>query len=127
METAIGVVMALAMLIPLAAIIGSLWMKHAAAVTLHQQRMAALEKGLPPPRAAEFVGGPSGGEMLRDALRKGLLWLSGGIGAVLAVRFTAIAQILRQDRATILAAGIVSACIGLGYLAFHAVESRRGR
>lgn len=125
MEQAIGVVMALAMLIPLSVVIGTIWSKHAAMVMLHKQRMAALEKGLQPPRASDFTQTGEWSDVLGHSMRRGLLWLFGGIGLFLAVRFAGTPAILHLDRSTLLAAAIVSGCIGLAYLAFYAIEIRR--
>jgi lysozyme family protein len=125
MEQAIGVVMALAMLIPLSIVVGIIWSKHAAMVMLHKQRMAALEKGLQPPRASDFMPTGERSDVLRDSMRRGLLWLFGGIGLFLAVRFTGTPVILHQDSPTLFAAAIVSACIGIAYLTFYVIEIRR--
>jgi hypothetical protein len=125
MEQAIGVVMALAMLIPLSVVIGTIWSKHAAMVMLHKQRMAALEKGLQPPSASDFMQTGERSDVLADWMRRGLLWLFAGVGLFLAVRFTGTPAILHQDRSTLLAAAIVSACIGIAYLAFYVIEIRR--
>jgi hypothetical protein len=64
-------------------------------------------------------------DALRDSMRRGLLWLFGGIGLFLAVRFTGTPLILHQDSPTLFAAAIVSVCIGIAYLTFYVIETRR--
>src|SRR2546423_13836583 len=81
----------------------------------HQQRMAAIEKGIElPPMPAGFL---EGAPRARRDLLKGLLWLFVGGAMTIAV----YAQGKHKDALF----GLVPAGIGLAYLIYYAVEGRR--
>ena len=81
----------------------------------HQQRMAAIEKGIElPPTPAGFL--ESGRSSRRDLL-KGLVWLFVGVAVTIAVY-----QSGKHQQAFF---GLIPIGIGLAYLIYYAVEGRR--
>ena len=81
----------------------------------HQQRMAAIEKGIElPPMPAGFLEGPP--RRRRDLL-KGLVWLFVGVAMTVAVY-----QSGKHKESFF---GLVPTGIGLAYLIYYVVEGRR--
>lgn len=81
----------------------------------HQQRMAAIEKGieLPPMPAGFLEGAPS---RRRDLLR-GLIWLFVGVAVTVAV--------FQSGKHREAFFGLIPIGIGLAYLIYYGVEGRR--
>ena len=81
----------------------------------HQQRMAAIEKGIElPPMPAGFLEGVP---RARRDLLKGLIWLFVGVALTVAI----FAHGKHKDALF----GLIPIGIGLAYLIYYAVEGRR--
>lgn len=99
------------------------YFSHLSREMLHRERMAALEKGLPPP--AEPARDSRKQLSSRDCLLRGLVWLFVGLG-LLAFCFTfAFTFPLGEDRLESFRLGLlgfVPVGVGLAYLIFYMVE-----
>jgi hypothetical protein len=85
----------------------------------HQERMAAIEKGIDvPPIPDAFFMSPANQGTGRDLL-KGLVWLFLGVGLTIAL--------YQEGEKKEAFFGLIPAGIGLAYLIYYAVEGRRHR
>ncbi len=78
---------------------------------IHLERMAAIEKGMPPSILNE--------RPLRVYFRRGLLWLIPGVGLTM---FLFVSDDFRTGWS---GAGVLMTCIGLAYLLYYFIEGRR--
>jgi Domain of unknown function (DUF6249) len=90
---------------------------------IHQERMAAIEKGLPPPSAQDYSLASGRPVTPKYNLRRGLLWGLVGVGLLIAYRLAAFG--VRGEREPFLAVGIICVCVGAAYLIFYFIESRK--
>jgi hypothetical protein len=79
---------------------------------IHIERIAAIEKGMPPASLDE--------RPLRVYFRRGLLWLIPGIGLTIFLWFVSGDFSMAWS-----GAGVLMTCIGLAYLLYCFVEGRR--
>jgi hypothetical protein len=85
----------------------------------HQERMAAIEKGIEvPPIPDAFFMNPANQGTGRDLL-KGLVWLFVGVGLTVAL--------YHEGEKKEALFGLIPAGIGLAYLIYYAVEGRRAK
>ncbi|MGC2421310.1 MAG: DUF6249 domain-containing protein [Candidatus Acidiferrales bacterium] len=87
---------------------------------IHQERMAAIEKGLPLPSVQDYSLRPL---TPKYNLRRGLLWGLVGLGLLISYRFAAFGP--RGDTGPFGAIGIICVCVGAAYLIFYFIESRK--
>jgi len=115
--------------IPIIVVIAVAIRKIKVSQMLHQERMAAIEKGLPLPSSQDYALASQKTALTpRDNLRRGLLWAFVGIGLVVSFRFSAFGiwgDRHRGDTGTFLAFGIICLCVGAAYLIFYFIESRK--
>ncbi|MGA8367715.1 MAG: DUF6249 domain-containing protein [Candidatus Acidiferrales bacterium] len=87
---------------------------------IHQERMVAIEKGLPLPSVQDYSLRPL---TPKYNLRRGLLWGLVGLGLLISYRFAAFGP--RGDTGPFGAIGIICVCVGAAYLIFYFIESRK--
>jgi hypothetical protein len=105
--------------IPLLAIFGELSRKRRIYELYHQQRMAAIEKGIDlPPWPSDLVNDAPRGRP--RYLLRGLLWLFVGIGVLISLSAVTRPE---ADKAWTLA--FIPIGVGLAYLIYHMVEGKR--
>ncbi len=118
-----SVVMALA--IPIIVIIAVAIRKIRVSQMLHQERMAAIEKGLPLPSSQDYaLASQKTVPTFRESLRRGLLWSFVGLGLLVSAWAFAVSGI-QHHREILLAGGIISACVGAAHLIFYFIEDRK--
>jgi hypothetical protein len=109
--------------IPILGIVGKVMRRIRVSQMIHQERMAAMEKGLPLPSvqdysvASEVLTGP------KYNLRRGLLWGLVGLGLLISHRFGDFEQ--GTHKLPLLAGGTICVCVGAAFLIFYFVESRK--
>jgi len=120
-----SVIMALA--IPIIVVLAVAIRKIRVSQMLHEERMAAIEKGLPPPSSEDYVLAsqktvPTFRD--RESLRRGLLWGFVGLGLLVSAWAFTVSGI-QHHREILLAGGIISVCVGAAHLIFYFIESRK--
>jgi len=120
-----SVIMALA--IPIIVVLAVAIRKIRVSQMLHEERMAAIEKGLPPPCSEDYVlAAQKTVPTVRDreSLRRGLLWGFVGLGLLVSAWAFTVSGI-QHHREILLAGGIISVCAGAANLIFYFIESRK--
>ena len=122
----VATVMALG--IPLSLIVGGLISQYRFGAMAHRERMLAMEKGLPlpPPPAPPDSGSiDKRAVTLSDYLRRGLIWLLASSGLLVSVWLLAPSQVFNVSRPSLLIMAAIGGCVGLAYLVFYFIESRK--
>jgi len=110
---------AVALLIPIVAVVGGIIMKTKVSQMIHQERMAALEKGLPLPSVGDYAITTKGPTAPKDHLRRGLLWAFVGFGLLVSSGFVPLG---RGAKVPFLAGGTICVCVGAAYLIFYFMD-----
>jgi hypothetical protein len=113
----IAIVMSLA--IPIVAIITDFAKRRNIYELHHEERLAAIEKGIElPPLPVELIGAAPKGRP-RHLLR-GLVWLFIGLGAM-----AGLAGVTHGEEEKVWLLGLVPTGVGLAYLIYYFVEGKR--
>jgi hypothetical protein len=98
------------------------YFSHQSREMLHRERMAALERGLPPPDEPPRNSGPQVSS--RDYLLRGLVWLFVGLG-LLAFWWTS--ALYGHPFGTLALLGFVPVGVGIAHIVFYTVENLNAR
>ena len=123
-----------AFLVPIGIVGVTSYFAHKRLEMVHRERLAAIEKGLPP---SGELPDPEKEERQRkeqeegrkspvDYLQTGLFWLCPGAGMV-AFSLVAMADVNPAIRLPILGVSVIFAGIGAAYIVIHIVEQERRR
>jgi hypothetical protein len=123
-----------ALLVPIGIVGVTSYFRHKRLEMIHRERLAAIEKGLPPagdlPDPEEEERKQKQEEEARkspiDYLRTGLFWLCPGLGLV-AFSIVALNDVLPAIRLPILGVSVLCAGVGAAYIVVHVVEQERKR
>jgi hypothetical protein len=123
-----------AFLVPIGIVAVTSYFSHKRLELIHRERLAAIEKGLPPignlpdPQKEERERKEQEEEQKSppDYLRTALFWLCPGVGMV-AFSLIALEDVLPAIRLPILGVSVLFAGIGAAYLIMHLVEQDRKR
>ena len=107
-------------LVPIVAIVGGIYMKVRRRQMLHQERMLAMEKGLPPPSDFSEPSPSDMGSVLRRYLHRGLIASFVGVALLISSRFIGI-----NHGTGLVVGGLITLCVGLAYLILFAIENRK--
>ncbi|MEI9976237.1 MAG: DUF6249 domain-containing protein [Ignavibacteriota bacterium] len=122
-------------MVPIGIVAVTSYFSHRRLELIHRERMAAIEKGIPPlgelpdpeqedrrRRAAEDAAR----KLPSDSLRTGLFWFCPGVGLV-AFSLIALEDIHAAIRLPILGVSVICAGVGAAYLVMYFVEQERRR
>lgn len=123
-----------AFLVPIGIVAVSSYFSHKRLELVHRERMAAIEKGLPPmgdlpdpdKQERERKKQEEGRKSPPDYLRTALFWLCPGLGMV-AFSLVALEEVMPAIRLPILGVSVLCAGVGAAYLVIHLVEQDRRR
>jgi hypothetical protein len=120
----------LACMVPISIVAISSYFGHKRTEMIHQERMAAIEKGLLPPGelpdAEKEQREEEGSKPAPNFLRRGLFWLCPG-GGMVAFSLLFLVDAPMGVRLPILGVSVVCAGIGAAYLVIYLVEGERAR
>jgi hypothetical protein len=117
----VSVVMVFGMI--MVAIIAKVMRKIRVSQMIHQERMAAIEKGLPLPSVQDYAATSERPIGSIYNLRRGLLFAFVGLGLLVSSRFVDWGH--HGDKVPFLAGGIICVCVGAAYLIFYFVQGRK--
>ncbi|HUB77527.1 MAG TPA: DUF6249 domain-containing protein [Bryobacteraceae bacterium] len=124
-----------AFLVPIGIVAVTSYFRHQRLEMIHRERLAAIEKGLPP---AGELPDPEQEERARkweeqaqvrksrDYLKTGLFWLCPGAGMV-AFSIIALQDVPAGVRLPIMGVSVLCAGIGAAFIVIHVVEQERRR
>ncbi|HEX3745078.1 MAG TPA: DUF6249 domain-containing protein [Bryobacteraceae bacterium] len=122
-----------AFLVPIGIVAVSSYFGHRRLELMHQERMAAIAKGLTPPpdlpdpHKEDRERKPDGvRKSPPDYLRTGLFWLIPG-GAMVVFSLLAMQDVMAAIRLPILGVSVICAGIGAAFMVMHVVEQDRRR
>jgi hypothetical protein len=120
------------MLVPISIVAITSYFGHKRTEMIHQERLAAIEKGMMPPGDLKDPGDESH-ESHDDAakpapnfLRCGIFWLCPGLGAT-AFSLLFLGDVHAGIRLPILGVSIVCAGVGVAYVVIYLLESEKAR
>jgi hypothetical protein len=121
-----------AFLVPIGIVAVTSYFSHKRLELIHRERLAAIEKGLPPignlpdpqKEERETKAQEEAQKSPPDYLRTALFWLCPGVGMV-AFSLIALQDVLPAIRLPILGVSVLFAGIGAAYLVIHLVEQDR--
>ena len=117
----VAIVMVFGMII--VSIVAKVMRKIRVSQMIHQERMAAIEKGLPLPSVQDYAITSGKPVTPKNDLRRGLLWAFVGLGLMLASGVAAFEH--HGHEVHFLGGGIVCVCVGAAYLIFYFVQVRK--
>jgi purine-cytosine permease-like protein len=120
-----------AFMVPIGIVAVNSYFSHRRLELIHRERMAAIEKGLPPigdlpDPHKEDRKEEEGAKTPPDYLKRGLFWLCPGGGMVL-FSLIAMEDLMSAIRLPILGVSVICAGVGAAYVAMYFVEQDRRR
>jgi uncharacterized membrane protein HdeD (DUF308 family) len=120
-----------AFMVPIGIVAVNSYFSHRRLELIHRERMAAIEKGLPPvgdlpDPHQEQRKDEDGAKTPPDYLKRGLFWLLPG-GAMVVFSLIALEDLMSAIRLPILGVSVICAGVGAAYIVMYFVEQERRR